>query len=83
MTGISAKTDCTVTCSCKDPAVERLRALIAAGHDQFEASRLVFSDVRPTSLPLLLVDTRHRIRASFKATFPWLRLPTSTGPEAP
>ena len=83
MTGISAKTDCTVTCVCDDPQVERLRALVAAGHDQFEASRLIWGDVRPTSLPLLLIDTKERMRASFKAAFPWLHLPTPTGPEVP
>lgn len=74
---ISVKTNPDVpTCICKDPAVDRLRTLVAAGHDQFEVSRLIWGDVRPTSLPLLLIDTRERVRASFLTRFPRLKLPS-------
>lgn len=30
------------SCTCADPDVDRLRALVAAGHDQIEASRLIW-----------------------------------------
>lgn len=81
---ISVKTNPDVpTCICEDPDVDRLRALVAAGHDQFEVSRLIWGDVTPTSLPLMLLATRLRVRAAFKHRFPWLRLPTPTGPEVP
>lgn len=75
---VSVKTNPAVpTCVCEDPDVDRLRALVAAGHDQFEVSRLIWGDVTPTSLPLLLLATRERVRASFLSRFPWLKLPTS------
>lgn len=77
MSGISTNTDCTTTCSCNDPQVDQLRALVAAGHDQAEASRLIWGGQQPTSLPLLLDTDRRRIRATFARAFPWLRLPTT------
>jgi hypothetical protein len=70
------------TCICTDPDVDRLRALVAAGHDQFEASRLIWGGPHAQvgrELALLQAgrDGRSVVRHALAAAFPWLRLPPS------
>lgn len=76
------ETDTTRTCRCHDPEVEELRDLIAAGFDQFEASRLLWgSGARvSTDLAVELAGRRARrlVRTALAQRLPWLRLPTPT-----
>lgn len=67
-------------CVCHDPAIDQLRAMVAAGWDQRAASHFLWGDPARAVPPRAPVDevgvhVRRFVRASFKASFPWLRLP--------
>lgn len=64
-------------CRCNDHQVDELRALVAAGHDQIEASHFLWGN--PRTPELILEHARRTVRAQvrreFQTAFPWLRLP--------
>ena len=64
---------CTCTADLGRDDTDRLRALVAGGMGQWEASRLLWGGVRA---PLEREAFAEWARASFMARFPWLRLPT-------
>ena len=84
----TGKTDTAATCFCgTDGDVTRLRQLIAAGMDQWEASRLLWSptDELPPSPTLASTApgawaTRF-VRHTLATALPWLSLPKPTRPE--
>jgi hypothetical protein len=67
ITDRSNPTNPTCTCSGADAQVEVLRDLIASGMGQVEASNLLWGSEAN--------QAKGRIRGSFLAAFPWLRLP--------
>lgn len=66
-------------CVCNDHKLDQLRAMVAAGWDQRAASHFIWGDptraVPPSDLADIGGHVRRYVRASFKAAFPWLRLP--------
>lgn len=70
------------SCTCADPDVDRLRSLVASGHDQVEASRLIWGGpgaVVGRELALLAAgrEGRRIVRDGLAAALPWLRFPRS------
>lgn len=63
----------TDTCTCHDPEVDTLRAMIAAGWDQRAASKALWSPQADQAA----ATAAHlaSIRTAFTTAFPWLRLP--------
>lgn len=67
------------SCGCDDHDLDELRALIARGYDQFDASRLLWGSNTPRSHAHTLEragrEARTFVRTALTAAFPWLRLP--------
>lgn len=62
-------------CVCNDPEVDRLRVLISQGHDQIEASRIIWG-TPPAGMPPaqhdLLRDEVQRVVVENRSRFPRL-----------
>lgn len=70
------------SCTCEDKDLDRLRALMAKGIPQWEASRILWSPTVPPGQTVAVQTpgawaTRF-VRAVLTARLPWLRLPTPT-----
>lgn len=72
---ISTKDDLTTTCACDDRDADTLRALVAAGHDQWDASLALWSPGRISAAAVTLAGQQaaEYVRVRLVARLPWLR----------
>lgn len=73
----------TKDCTCMDPDLDRLRDLVAAGHDQRQVCHLLWGDSARIGNALAVEvagqEARQIVRTGLTTAFPWLRLPDPTG----